>query len=60
MEQIPFIDHPELKINKNESTQMPFRYVKGTDGRPIMPEVRARNVSPRVLSQILTLCIRVW
>ncbi|KAF2732451.1 DUF431-domain-containing protein [Polyplosphaeria fusca] len=38
VEQVPYIDHPELKINKNESTQMPFRYVKGNDGRPIMPD----------------------
>ncbi|KAF2833598.1 DUF431-domain-containing protein [Ophiobolus disseminans] len=38
VEKISFIDNPELKINKNESTQMPFRYVKGDDGRPIMPE----------------------
>jgi len=40
VDKIPFVDHPELKINKNESTQMPFRYVKDNDGRPIMPEVR--------------------
>ncbi|KAF2662208.1 DUF431-domain-containing protein [Lophiostoma macrostomum CBS 122681] len=38
VEKIPYIDHPELQINKNESTQMPFRYVKGEDGRLIMPE----------------------
>ncbi|KAL1612572.1 hypothetical protein SLS60_000801 [Paraconiothyrium brasiliense] len=38
VDQIPYLDHPELKINQNESTQMPFRYVKGEDGRPIMPE----------------------
>ncbi|KAF2437303.1 DUF431-domain-containing protein [Karstenula rhodostoma CBS 690.94] len=35
---IPYLDNPELKINKNESTQMPFRYVKGDNGQPIMPE----------------------
>ena len=40
MDKIQYIDHPDLKINKNESTQMPFRYVKGDDGEPIMPEVR--------------------
>ena len=40
VDKIPYLDHPELKINKNESTQMPFRYVKGEDGLPIMPEVR--------------------
>ncbi|KAF2117867.1 SAM-dependent RNA methyltransferase [Lophiotrema nucula] len=38
VDKVPYIDHPELKINKNESTQMPFRYVKGKDGQPIMPE----------------------
>ncbi|KAF2256589.1 DUF431-domain-containing protein [Trematosphaeria pertusa] len=38
VEKIPYLDHPELKINKHESTQMPFRYVMGEDGRPIMPE----------------------
>ena len=39
MDKIPYVDHPELKINKNESTEMPFRYVKGSDGKPIMPDV---------------------
>jgi len=37
IEQIPFVDYPELKIDKNESTQMPFRYVRD-EARPIMPE----------------------
>jgi ribosome biogenesis SPOUT family RNA methylase Rps3 len=41
LEAIAYIDHPELTINKHESTEMPFRYVKGKDGQPIMPEVRA-------------------
>jgi len=36
---IPYVDYPELKLNKNESTQMPFRYVKGKDGEPYMPQV---------------------
>ncbi|KAI9739445.1 MAG: hypothetical protein M1818_005133 [Claussenomyces sp. TS43310] len=35
---IPYVDYPELRINKNESTEMPFRYVRGDDGRPIMPK----------------------
>ncbi|KAI1273762.1 DUF431-domain-containing protein [Xylaria sp. FL0933] len=35
---VPYIDHPELKINEHESTEMPFRYVKGDDGNPVMPE----------------------
>jgi len=38
VDKIPYIDNPDLKINKNESTQMPFRYVKGEDGQPIMPQ----------------------
>ncbi|CEJ80178.1 Putative DUF431 domain-containing protein [[Torrubiella] hemipterigena] len=35
---VPYLDYPELKFNKHESTQMPFRYVKGADDQPIMPE----------------------
>jgi len=38
LDKIPYVDHPELRINKNESTEMPFRYVKGQNGKPIMPE----------------------
>jgi ribosome biogenesis SPOUT family RNA methylase Rps3 len=36
---VPYLDFPELKFNDHESTQMPFRYVKGEDGNPIMPKV---------------------
>ncbi|KAI1200818.1 SAM-dependent RNA methyltransferase [Nemania serpens] len=35
---VPYVDHPDLKINEHESTEMPFRYVKGDDGKPVMPE----------------------
>ncbi|KAH8893251.1 DUF431-domain-containing protein [Thozetella sp. PMI_491] len=35
---IPYLDFPELKFNDHESTEMPFRYVKGEDGKPIMPK----------------------
>ncbi|KAL2011811.1 hypothetical protein VTN00DRAFT_4529 [Thermoascus crustaceus] len=38
LDKIPYIDNPELRINEHESTELPFRYVKGSDGRPIMPE----------------------
>lgn len=38
--EVPYTDHPELKIDEHESTQMPFRYVKTEDGEPIMPKVR--------------------
>ena len=39
LDQIKYIDHPELQIDKHESTQMPFRYIKDENGRPVMPEV---------------------
>jgi ribosome biogenesis SPOUT family RNA methylase Rps3 len=39
LDKIEYVDHPELKINQHESTQMPFRYVKGELGEPVMPEV---------------------
>ncbi|KAL2019724.1 hypothetical protein VTK56DRAFT_9261 [Thermocarpiscus australiensis] len=38
LQEIPYLDYPELKFNEHESTQMPFRYVKGEDGKAIMPE----------------------
>ncbi|KAI1396705.1 DUF431-domain-containing protein [Hypoxylon fuscum] len=38
LNKIPYLDFPELKFNDHESTEMPFRYVKGDDGKPIMPE----------------------
>lgn len=34
---IPYVDHPEIKVDERESTQMPFRYIVGSDGLPIMP-----------------------
>ncbi|CAN6633506.1 protein arginine N-methyltransferase Sfm1p [Trichomonascus vanleenenianus] len=37
LEAIDFLDHPELKFSRYESTQMPFRYVKNDKGEPIMP-----------------------
>lgn len=46
LDKIPYVDYPELRINKNESTEMPFRYVKGENGESIMPEVsRYRKLS---------------
>ncbi|KAJ4265631.1 hypothetical protein NW762_004925 [Fusarium torreyae] len=38
LDQVPYLDFPELKFNEHESTEMPFRYVKGNDGKPIMPK----------------------
>ncbi|KAH6985990.1 SAM-dependent RNA methyltransferase [Ilyonectria sp. MPI-CAGE-AT-0026] len=37
LDQVPYVDFPELKFNEHESTEMPFRYVKTEDGKPIMP-----------------------
>lgn len=39
LDKIPYVDYPEFRINKNESTKMPFRYVKGENGKSILPEV---------------------
>jgi ribosome biogenesis SPOUT family RNA methylase Rps3 len=39
LEKIPYVDHPEIRVDDHESTVMPFRYVVGKDGGPIMPEV---------------------
>jgi len=37
LENVPYADDPEIRINDHESTQMPFRYVVNQDGQPIMP-----------------------
>ena len=39
LNQIEYVDYPELKIDKHESTQMPFRYIKDENGSPVMPKV---------------------
>ena len=33
-EDIKFLDYPEIKYNKYESTEMPFRYVTDNEGNP--------------------------
>ncbi|RDI85388.1 putative coniferyl aldehyde dehydrogenase [Venturia inaequalis] len=38
VEDIPYIDHPDLKVDEHESVEMPFRYVRDKEGKPIMPE----------------------
>ncbi|KAK0256732.1 hypothetical protein LTR91_000214 [Friedmanniomyces endolithicus] len=48
LEEIPFVDRPDIELpgtangdgpgHPNESVSMPFKYVKGADGKPIMPE----------------------
>ncbi|EGW33457.1 uncharacterized protein SPAPADRAFT_60809 [Spathaspora passalidarum NRRL Y-27907] len=37
-EDIKFLDYPEIKYNKYESTEMPFRYIVDNKGEPILPE----------------------
>ena len=44
---IPYVDHPEIRVDEHESTQMPFRYVVGEKGQPVFPEVSFD--SPRLL-----------
>lgn len=38
LEDVPYIDFPELKLGEHETTEMPFRYVVDNRGKPIMPE----------------------
>ena len=51
---IPYIDEPELRIDEHESTVMPFRYVKDAEGKPIMPQVSIYLGSPIYLTGDLT------
>jgi ribosome biogenesis SPOUT family RNA methylase Rps3 len=37
LDKIPYVDSPELQLGEHESTEMPFRYVVGKDGKPVMP-----------------------
>lgn len=39
LKDIKYVDHPELRIDEHESTEMPFRYMAAHDGSPIMPKV---------------------
>lgn len=51
LEEIDFVDRPDIELpgtadgdggeaaKPSESVSMPFKYVKGADGKPIMPEV---------------------
>ncbi|GAB7366735.1 hypothetical protein MBLNU230_g0691t1 [Neophaeotheca triangularis] len=35
---IKYIDRPDIEVNANETTSMPFKYVDNGKGQPIMPE----------------------
>jgi ribosome biogenesis SPOUT family RNA methylase Rps3 len=40
IEHIKFIDDPDIAVNEGvEVTTMPFRYIKGDNGQPVMPRV---------------------
>jgi ribosome biogenesis SPOUT family RNA methylase Rps3 len=40
--QVPYVDRPTIQVSASESVEMPFKYVKGKDGKAIMPEVRVQ------------------
>lgn len=40
LEQIPYVDYPEILVSEHERTEMPFRYVTDASNQPIMPAVR--------------------
>ncbi|GMF81971.1 unnamed protein product [Aspergillus oryzae] len=46
LEKIQYVDYPEILINEHERTEMPFRYVRGDDGQPIMPQVCTLSFLP--------------
>ncbi|KAF1344079.1 SAM-dependent RNA methyltransferase [Delphinella strobiligena] len=37
LEKIPYVDHPEIRVDEHESTEMPFRYVLDSKKQPIFP-----------------------
>lgn len=39
LENISYVDHPEIKVDEHESTEMPFRYVLDAKKQPIFPSV---------------------
>jgi len=43
LNEIPYVDYPELRIDEHESTEMPFRYVRNAVGSPVMPKVRLNH-----------------
>ena len=51
---IPYVDEPELRIDEHESTVMPFRYVKDAEGKPVMPQVSICHRSPLFVISDLT------
>jgi ribosome biogenesis SPOUT family RNA methylase Rps3 len=42
--EVPYVDRPSIQVSAAESVEMPFKYVKGKDGKAIMPEVSQTNM----------------
>jgi ribosome biogenesis SPOUT family RNA methylase Rps3 len=42
--EVPYVDRPSIQVSAAESVEMPFKYVKGKDGKAIMPEVSYINI----------------
>lgn len=38
LDEIDYFDNPEIRYNKYESIEMPFRYIKNKNNEPIMPD----------------------
>ncbi|KAJ5248688.1 hypothetical protein N7468_000139 [Penicillium chermesinum] len=38
LEDISYVDYPEIHVSEHERTEMPFRYVVDAKGQPIMPD----------------------
>ena len=60
LEEIPYIDNPELRVDEHESTEMPFRYVKDKEGKPVMPEVSCCQLGQGRGSRFADLISRGW
>ena len=56
LDQVPYVDNPEIHTGDHESTQMPFRYVRGENGQPVMPEVSRFFLSVMVCYQFDKVC----
>lgn len=59
LHEILYIDRPDIEIQAtsdsangagpSESVSMPFKYVKGDDGKPILPKVGFTMLAPSLL-----------
>ncbi|KAF9170385.1 hypothetical protein BGX21_009192 [Mortierella sp. AD011] len=47
LDQIPFIDHPEIKLRKKETVTMPFRYIALPPKEPAVEESESSSTSTK-------------